>query len=162
MVASPKHNIALVLPDATARRASTGVLRAGGYEVSTAADYDSAVKLLDGPSKPDLAVVAIQLGVGPSGFVLLREMRSRDPDRPVVVVATDPELEDVRAAFRLGAEDVLLEPIRSSELLCVVDRAYGIAANEAAERSGLNTVGSGAHTKPVSEDLPSVGEEDPE
>jgi hypothetical protein len=55
---------------------------------------------------------------------------------------------------------VLLEPIRSSELLCVVDRAYGLAANEAAERSGLNTLGSGAYTKPVSEELPTVGEEE--
>lgn len=161
MVATSKHNIALVLPDATARRAASGVLRAGGYEVSTAADFDSAIKLLDGTSSIDLAVVAIKLGVGPSGFVLLRELCHRAPDRPVVVVADSPELEDVRAAFRLGAEDVLLEPIRSSELLCVVDRAYGLAANEAAQRSGLNTLGGGTHPKPVSDDLPAVGQEDP-
>ena len=157
----PKHNIALVLPDPTARRAATGVLRAGGYEVSTAADYESAKKLIEGDRSIDLAVIAIKLGVGLSGFVLLRELRHNKPDRPVVVVANEPELEDVRAAFRLGAEDVLLEPIRSSELLCVVDRAYGLAANEAAERSGLNTLGSGAYPRPVSEDLPAVGEEDP-
>jgi len=160
-VGSPEHNIALVLPDATARRSAQGVLRAGGYEVSTAADYDSAIRLLDGTAGIDMAIVAIQLGVGPSGFVLVRELRSRDPRRPVIVVAADPELEDVRAAFRLGARDVLLEPLRSSELLCVVDRAYGMEANEAAERSGLNTLGSGAYPRPVSDDLPAAGEEEP-
>lgn len=143
-MAGPDRNIAVVLPDAAVRRQATSVLVAGGYSVSTAADFDSAIRLLDSGPPIDLALVAIRLGGGPSGFVLLRELRYRNEERPVVVLCAEPSVEDVVAAFRLGADDVLVEPLRGGELLCVVDRAFGVAADEAAERSGLHSLSSGA------------------
>ena len=103
-------------------------------------------------------LTGVDLGGGPSGFVLLRELRHRDEHRPVIMILEEHEIDDVLAAFRLGAVDVLLEPLRPSELLCIVDRVCGVAANEAAERAGLDTLGSGAFVKPVSDDLPGIDE----
>jgi len=118
--------ILLAEDDANLRRSAVSTLKATDWEVCAASDFESARKLLD-ESSFDLALVGTRMDNGPSGFVLIREIRSRDRDLPVVAFV-EPELDHVLSAFRLGVGDVVVKPVRPSELLCVVQKALGISA----------------------------------
>lgn len=144
--------ILIVDADIAVRRFAQSILKATGYEVKATKDFEQAVAAFDAMS-PDMVVLARDLGAGASGFVLTREIRARS-ETPVVTVLPTHDPDDILAAFRLGASDVLLKPLRPSELLCVVDRVFGVAANEAAVRSGLNpTLSTGAHEVQMADDL---------
>ncbi|MCP4872014.1 MAG: response regulator [Proteobacteria bacterium] len=129
--------ILLADKDIAVRRSATSVLKATGYDVVTATDFDQACDAAE-KKNIDLAMVGLKLGDGPTGFVLLRELKARGKAFPVIILVGTGESEDILAAFRLGAADVLLKPLRPSELLCIVDREMGLTALEAASRSGLN------------------------
>lgn len=136
--------ILLADKDIAVRRSATSVLKATGYDVVAAADFDQACEAVENP-KIELAMIGLELGPGPTGFVLLRELKSRGRAFPVIMLIGTQEIEDVLAAFRLGAADVLLKPLRPSELLCIVDREMGLSVLEAATRSGLNASVTGDH-----------------
>ena len=128
--------------DAAVRRSAASVLSATGYDVVSATDYDSACEAADGVKRA-AAVVGLDLGDGPSGFVLLRELRAQGGRFPIILVSGSSDPDDILAAFRLGAADVLIKPLRPSELLCIVDREMGVSALEAGVRSGLNPTVTG-------------------
>ncbi len=132
-----QQTILLAEADVAVRRSAQSLLKARNFKVAPATDFESAQKLLATQSF-DLAVVGTDLGAGPGGFVLLRSLRAASEDRPVIMIAANDELEDVLAAFRLGAADVVLKPLRPSELMAVINRALGVAANVAAVQSGMN------------------------
>jgi len=142
---SEPRKILLVDKDVAIRRSATSVLRATGYDVVAATDFDTACEAGDA-GDIELAIVGQELGPGPTGFVLLRELKARGRRFPVVMLVGPGEPEDILAAFRLGASDVLLKPLRPSELLCIVDREMGLSALEAAECSGLNASVTGENS----------------
>lgn len=65
-------------------------LRADGFEVHTAADAASARKLADAID-PDVALLDIELGNGPTGFDLAAILRTQDPGIAIVFLTHLPE-----------------------------------------------------------------------
>lgn len=68
--------------------------------------------------QPDLVLCNIRLA-GMSGFELLQRLR-QDPETtliPFVFLTARGNLDDLRRAMNLGADDYLIKPIRSAELL---------------------------------------------
>ncbi len=92
-----------------------------GYEVATAADYDQALEQI-GEGGFDLVFADILLG-GRSGIDLLRELRERQIDAPVVMVTGFPNIETASEAVRLGAFDYLSKPVTQEALLRVARMA---------------------------------------
>lgn len=84
-----------------------GFIESLGYEVVTASSGSEAMALLEG-FDPDIAVVDLDLGAGPTGIDLVRVIRARSPwtaavimssHRSIAMVADDPSLPDSHCEF---------------------------------------------------------------
>jgi DNA-binding response OmpR family regulator len=93
-------------------------LRATGYATTIAADGPSAlVKALSGEF--DLLILDIGLPLK-DGFEVLREIRERDRDLPVVILTARDSAKDAVAGLEGGADDYVRKPFPFDELLARV------------------------------------------
>ncbi len=97
------------------------VLEPMGYVVATADDAGAAIQqaLNFGP---DLIVASLMLP-GLSGKDLLVALRSQGMDVPMLVTAPEGMEADAIQAFRLGARDYLVKPLREAEVVAAVERS---------------------------------------
>lgn len=112
--------ILLVDDEPSLRLTLTEFLKRAGYEVSAAADFQSALPLLD--SGFDVAVIDINLP-GRSGIELLQEINSRESYVPVIMITGEPNLSLIPEIVRAGAYDYLAKPVVKEVLLKAVGRA---------------------------------------
>lgn len=97
------------------------VLEPLGYEVASANDAASAIKQAL-TFAPDLIIASLTLP-GLSGKDLLVALRSQGMDLPTLVMAHEGMEADAIQAFRLGASDYLVKPLREAEVVVAVERA---------------------------------------
>jgi len=96
-------------------------LRAEGYEVSTAGAFEEAIERMD---ETDFDIVFTDIILKErTGLDILREIRKRQLNCPVVVFTGVPSMETARQAVRLGAFDYIEKPVRQKELLEVARAA---------------------------------------
>ena len=100
---------------------SRQVLEPLGFRVSTAVSAGEAIQQAVG-SAPDLIVASLDLP-GLSGKDLLVALRSQGIEVPVLVTAEAGREADAIQAFRLGARDYLVKPLREAEVLAAIERA---------------------------------------
>jgi two-component system response regulator RegX3 len=110
--------VLLVEDDRTLRTALTDALAGEGHAVVAAADGHEARALLRA-QRFDLAVLDVMLP-GPSGLELLRELRARDGDTPVLLLTARGEEGDKVLGLELGADDYVTKPFSLRELLARV------------------------------------------
>jgi two-component system, NtrC family, sensor kinase len=92
-----------------------------GYQVALAEDVSQAIgKALQ--YSPDLIMVSLTLP-GLSGKDLLVALRSQGMRVPVLVTAEAGREVDAIQAFRLGAIDYLVKPLREAEVISAVERS---------------------------------------
>ncbi|MCA8953610.1 MAG: response regulator transcription factor [Planctomycetes bacterium] len=108
----------LVEDDATLRTALGDAFRGEGYALETAADGHEARAALR-EQRFDLVILDIMLP-GPSGLELLRELRERDADTPVLLLTARGEEGDKVLGLELGADDYVSKPFSLRELLARV------------------------------------------
>jgi DNA-binding response OmpR family regulator len=92
-----------------------------GYDTAVVADAASAIKQAI-QTPPDLIVANLNLP-GLSGKDLLAALTSQGISAPLVIIAEKGQEQNVIQAFRLGAVDALLWPVRDAEIVRVVERA---------------------------------------
>jgi len=99
----------------------TQVLQPMGYEVASAHEAGGAIQqaLNFGP---DLILASLTLP-GLSGKDLLVALRSQGIEVPMLVMAPEGMEADAIQAFRLGARDYLVKPLREAEAVAAVERA---------------------------------------
>jgi two-component system NtrC family sensor kinase len=100
---------------------SRQVLEPLGYEVATASEASAAIQQAVSFS-PDLIVASLMLP-GLSGKDLLVALRSQGLDVPVLVTAGEGQEADAIQAFRLGAKDYLVKPLREAEVIAAIERS---------------------------------------
>jgi two-component system nitrate/nitrite response regulator NarL len=95
-----------------------------GYEVCAVENAELLLERLDGHT-PALAIVEVGLPGAVSGLELLRELHERfGDDLPVILVAAEPTTAlDRTAGLMLGADDYLVKPLDTGELLARVRRS---------------------------------------
>ena len=108
----------LVEDDRTLRTALGDALRSEGHDVTVSADGHEARAALR-ERRFDLVVLDVMLP-GPSGLELLRELRQRDTDTPVLLLTARGEEGDKVLGFELGADDYVSKPFSLRELLARV------------------------------------------
>lgn len=97
------------------------LLTSAGYRVTTASSIHDVDELLV-PEGFDVLVSDILLP-DMLGTEILRRVKDRGCEEPVVLITGEPDYETASEAVRLGAFDYLAKPVTKKELLGVVDRA---------------------------------------
>jgi PAS domain S-box-containing protein len=105
------------------RRVLSIALSDTGYEVLTAADGESGIRVCQEES-PHIIVTDIRMP-GMDGIDVLKRVKELDPDREVIVVTGFGEVEVAIRALQLKASDFITKPINHDALLVALDRAKG-------------------------------------
>ena len=114
----------LVIDDQADVRAMIGmVLRVNHFEVVEAASAAAGLKEFEA-SRFDLAIVDIFLQ-GASGFDVIKMMRERVANLPVIAISGMTALDFVNASPELGSVICLHKPFRPNELVRAVEAAQG-------------------------------------
>jgi DNA-binding response OmpR family regulator len=91
-----------------------------GYQVQIASDVNTAI-LEAAHFSPDLVIADLDMP-GLNGRDLLVAFNSQDLQIPVIVIAQKGEEQKVIQAFRLGASDYLIWPVRETEAVTAAER----------------------------------------
>ncbi|HJN75915.1 MAG TPA: sigma-54 dependent transcriptional regulator [Myxococcota bacterium] len=98
------------------------ILSREGLRVLTASSGEQGLLLLQQDESPDLVLTDLMMpGLG--GMEVLRSVRRRHPETPVVVMTAYATVENAVQSIREGAYDVLTKPFSPDQLLLVVQRA---------------------------------------
>lgn len=93
-------------------------LRDEGFAVEARPDADGIDEVID-DFDPDLAVLDVNLGVGPDGYTIARKLRTRG-DTPVIMLTAADTLDDRLAGFSAGCDDYIAKPFSMAELIARV------------------------------------------
>tara|TARA_R110001592_G_scaffold363398_2_gene687980 strand:- start:49068 stop:50408 length:1341 start_codon:yes stop_codon:yes gene_type:complete len=110
----------VVEDDAALREALCETIRFGGFEAESAANGLEALKCLDAAAF-DVVISDVQME-HMDGHELLREVRSRRPELPFVLITAHGSIENAVVAMRDGATDYLVKPFEAEVLLEMVSR----------------------------------------
>ena len=117
--------ILMVEDDPNLRRILSYHLERLEYTVAQVADGRSALERLS--AEPvDLVITDVRMA-GMDGIELLRAIREKDPDLPVVVMTAYGTIQDAVEAMRLGAADYLTKPVERETLLLTVQKALRVS-----------------------------------
>jgi len=113
--------ILVVDDDAEMRELVFDVLKDRGHQISTAGSGQEALKLL---AEQDFAVVLTDLRMkGMLGTELLLEIKRLYPDIGVILMTAFGSVETAVEAMKRGASDYLTKPVKTEEIIRVVERA---------------------------------------
>jgi DNA-binding response OmpR family regulator len=93
-------------------------LRQAGYATVTAADADEALRIFK-EEKPDLILLDVMLPQG-SGFDVCRLIRQQGSNVPIIMLTARIAESDRVLGFELGADDYVLKPFATRELIARV------------------------------------------
>lgn len=94
------------------------ILQKAGYQVVTAADGNTGLRLADAED-PDLVITDYQMP-GINGMEVLEKLRETKPSLPVIMLTAHGDIALTIKSMQAGAYDFLEKPIRMDELLKVV------------------------------------------
>jgi two-component system chemotaxis response regulator CheY len=117
----------LIVDDAaTVRMYHRSILEPAGYTVEEAWNGIEALeKALESPF--DLYLVDINMPKL-DGYGFLRELRQQQvAQQPAIMVSTEAEARDEKAAYQSGANSYLIKPVRQAQLLSYVRLLLGEA-----------------------------------
>jgi len=117
----PKGSILVVDDEAEIREGLDFLLTSEGYSVATAESGVSGLARLE--ERPfDMMLLDVSLP-DRNGIELLREIRERVPELPVVMITAYGSIDMARSAFKNGAQDYITKPWSNDELLAQVSSA---------------------------------------
>lgn len=114
------RNILIVEDDDALREALCETAQIAGYNAIAAAHGNAALNIL---SNTDIDLVISDIQMAPlDGNMLLREIRKRDRDLPVVLMTAYGSIQAAVDAMRNGATDYLVKPFEAEVLLGHIDQ----------------------------------------
>lgn len=108
-------------------------LTRAGFWVSPHTDFKSALESLEN-FKPDLIITDIILPSA-SGFEIISLIKSNEKQIPVLVISSIDEEATVHETLSLGANDFIVKPFTSAELLERVKNLLPKQGNEKKQQS---------------------------
>lgn len=107
-------------------------LKQEGFHVETARSFDEAISRL--ADSFDLVITDMRLP-GRSGLDLLRWIKERRPELPVIVITAYGSIENAVEAMKIGATNYLTKPVEHDEMLAIIRHA--LIRGRVEERSRL-------------------------
>jgi two-component system alkaline phosphatase synthesis response regulator PhoP len=114
-----RRRLLLVEDDPTLRQALAFNLTREGYEVSTAADGESALEAARS-ERLDLVLLDVMLP-GMSGVEVLRVLRREGVTTPVIILSAKGDEIDRVVGLKIGADDYVAKPFSRPELLARIE-----------------------------------------
>lgn len=134
----------LVVDDeAPLRRLVSRALEKAGHEVVQAEDGQSALKEVERHTFD--AVLSDIAMPGLDGVSLLRAIRERDLDVPVVLLTGNPSVESAMKAVEYGAFEYLTKPVELDRIRSVMSRALALGRIARAKRSAIDSLDDARH-----------------
>jgi len=114
-------------------------LRKAGFEVHTATSGQDALKQFDNGGFDTIISDILMPGMG--GLDLIREIRNRDQEVPVIVVTGGPSIDTAIKAMERGALKYLIKPVDVVKLTDAVKRAMQLRRMAEMKRLALELMG---------------------
>src|SRR5258705_5674785 len=111
-------SILVVDDDASLRRMLDRTLSAEGFEVETAADGGGALVAVE-RSVPEVIVLDVGLP-GLDGLAVCRRLRAKGVSTPIIMLTARDAVPDRVAGLESGADDYLVKPFATEELVARV------------------------------------------
>ncbi len=127
----PVAHVLIVDDEPNIRRILAAMLKRDGYEVTTAADGEQGLAVLQ--RTPVHVVVTDLVMPRLGGMELLARVRAEFPDIPVIVITAHGTVDNAVAALKAGAFDYVTKPFEQEELRKVIAKAA--RANDLERRS---------------------------
>lgn len=118
--------VLVVEDDRNLREALIDTLELSGCQTMAADSAEAALALLS-EQCPDLIVSDVNMGAM-NGLQLLKVVRSRYPQLPMLLITAYGSINDSIEAIRNGAVDYLVKPFKPQQLVEAVSRYLGVAA----------------------------------
>jgi two-component system, OmpR family, response regulator MprA len=113
--AEPRRRVLVVDDDPSLRRMLERTLAAGGYAVEVAADGGAALAAVE-RAAPEVVVLDVTLP-GLDGLAVCRRLRAKGVATPVLMLTARDAVPDRVAGLEAGADDYLVKPFASDELI---------------------------------------------
>ena len=137
---TPEATLLVVDDEPSIRELLSASLRFAGFNVLTAADGHEALHHQSG-SQVDLVVLDIMLP-DMDGFEVLRRLRERSPELPVLFLTARDDIKDKVQGLTVGGDDYITKPFSPKELVArikaVMRRISPMAVEEVIEMQGLS------------------------
>lgn len=104
--------------DRHTREGLVEVLQSEGYDVVSAGDGKTALKLFH-EARPDFVCLDIMMPAA-SGYEVCKSIRSESPDLPIIFISAKAEEIDRLVGFELGADDFIIKPFSVREVVARV------------------------------------------
>lgn len=115
------------------------LLEGAGYDVTVAADGTKALEVLKNGAFDAILSDVVMPDLG--GLELLRSVRERDLDIPVVLLTGNPDVESAARSVNYGAFRYLIKPVESAELIGVAGEATRLSRLARLKRKALEHLG---------------------
>jgi len=116
-----ERRVLMVDDEERIRRGLAANLRLRGFHCRTAADGESALRLLG--TEPAAIVITDIRMPGHGGMWLLEQIRAVHPETAVILLTGFAEVELAARALRAGASDFLVKPVAMLDLMTAIGRA---------------------------------------
>ena len=129
------HTILVADDDEDLLQALDFTLSQNGYKVITAKDGTEAiVKTVD--FKPDLILLDIMMPYL-DGFAVCRELKNREETKriPIIMLTAKGEVEDIKVAFKVGANDYVVKPFIIEKVIEKIEEFLGSKVEERSKNS---------------------------
>ncbi len=114
MTDAPKARILVVDDEQMLLDMVSDALSFAGYDVVVATDGLAALSTVR-DHRPDLVILDVNMPEA-DGFHVARNLRSTDPELPILFLTARSDIEDKRTGFEAGGDDYLTKPFRLEEL----------------------------------------------
>ena len=119
--------VLVVDDDPTQRRLIQAVLEREGFAVSQADGGDSALDQLAAGLAPDVVILDLVMPSMP-GIEVLKEMRARGLDMPVIVLTATGGVDTVVKAMQAGAQDFFIKPASPERIIISIQNALQLGS----------------------------------
>ena len=107
-------HVLIVDDEPNIRRVLAAMLKREGYETTAAADGEQALAVLHRTPVDVVVTDLVMPRIG--GLELLREVRARHPDVPVIMITAHGTVDTAVEAMKAGAFDYIAKPFEQEEL----------------------------------------------